>query len=218
MRTTTSYFNCSKKRRQEERLNLLEGGKSTYASQMVTYRELILEVKEKINEYTTVEERQEIADMFATKVLLNTLSPRVYKMNIHWRDTTWGQDEIVAVREGNPSLWWTVENDKLLEEHYPTATRKELMEMFPDRPVSAMYRRASTLHLKKTIEDRDSGKLDMAEDLSLVDRAVMEKYGLCWRREQNCEEYPGCSNGGEHGVYFVCSSGLSGLYIVSVGA
>jgi len=206
------------KRRQEERLQLLEGAKSTYASQMVTYRELILEVREKINEYTTIEERQEIADMFATKVLLNTLSPRVYKMSIHWRDTTWGQDEVVALREGNPSIWWTVDNDKLLKEHYPTATRRELMEMFPDRPVSAIYRRASTLRLKKTVEDRDSGKLDMVEDLSLVDRTVMEKHGLCWRREKDCQEYPGGSNGGEHGVYFVCLSGLSGLYIASVGA
>ena len=70
----------------------------------MTYHELILEAREKINEYTTIKERQEIADMFATKVLLNTLSPRVYKMSIQWRDTTWEQDEIVVVKEGNPSL------------------------------------------------------------------------------------------------------------------
>jgi hypothetical protein len=66
-------------------------------------------------------------------------------MHIHWRATTWGVDEIVAVRKGNPSTRWSVDNDKLLEEYYPTATRRELMELFPDRPVRAIYRRAHTL-------------------------------------------------------------------------
>jgi hypothetical protein len=105
-------------------------------------------------------------------------------------------------------------------EHYPTATRKELMELFPDRPVSAFYRRASTLRLKKTKEDRDSGRLDIAEDLSLMDYAVMEKYGLCWKKQQEDIplKYPGGNNGGEHGVFRVCCSGQSGLFTVNGGA
>jgi hypothetical protein len=207
----------AEKKRQEERLRLLDEEKPSYASLMLTYRELILEVRERISEYTTIEERQEIAQIFATTVTLDTLSPRVYKMNIYWRDTTWGIEEIVAVREGNPSTWWNVDNDTLLREHYPTATRKELMELFPDRPVSAIYRRASTLRLKKTKEDRDSGKLDIAEDLSLKDYAVMEKYGLCWTRKQEDTplKYPGGDNGGEHGVSLDCCSGQSGLFTVN---
>jgi hypothetical protein len=133
-------------------------------------------------------------------------------MIIHWRDTSWGVEEIVAIRQGNPSIWWTVENDKLLREHYPTATRRELMELFPDRPVTAMYRRASTLGLKRIVEDRDSGKLDFAEDLSLVDHAVMEKYGLCWKEKRNFKgsDCPGGDSGGAHGVYQDCCSGLFG--------
>lgn len=200
------------KKRQEERLRLLDSEKPSYASQMMTYRKLILEVRGHIADYTTIEERQEIADIFATKVSLDTLSPRVYKMTITWRDTTWGVDEIVAVKEGNPSTWWSVDNDTLLKEHYPTATRRQLMEMFPDRPVGAVYRRASTLRLKKIQHDRESGKLDFAEDLSLMDKAVMEQYGLWWRTNQK-EGHPGSTgfnSGGEHGVYFVCSCGPSG--------
>jgi hypothetical protein len=50
-----------------------------------------------------MEERQEITGIFATKVTLDTLSPRVCRMHIHWHDTNWGVDEIVAVRKGNPS-------------------------------------------------------------------------------------------------------------------
>ncbi len=195
--------------RQVERLKLLDERKPSYASQMMTYRELILEVREHIREYTAIEERQEIADIFATKVTLDTLSPRVYKMHITWRDTTWGVDQIIAIRQGNPSTWWTPENDKLLQEHYATATRQELMRIFPDRPVSAIYRRASTLHLRKTKEDRECGKFAIAEDLSLMDYEVMEQYGLCWKSNQEGEaqqalEYTGGNNGGEHGVYFVC--------------
>ena len=207
----------AEKKRQEERLRLLDEEKLSYASQMLTYRELILEVIERIAEYTTIEERQEIAEIFATKVTLDTPSPRVYKMTIFWRDTTWGVDEIVAVREGNPSTWWSVDNDTLLREHYPTATRRELMELFPDRPVSAIYRRAHTLGMKKTKEDRDSGKLDIAEDLSLTDYAVMEKYGLCWTRKQenSLRKYPGGDSGGEHGVLLDCCSGQSGLFTVN---
>ena len=114
--------------------------------------------------------------------------------------------------EGNPSTWWNVENDKLLQKHYPTATRRELMELFPDRPVNAIYRRASILRLKKTKEDRESGKLDVAEDLSLMDYAVMEQYGLCWktRQKDSTLKYPGYNNGGEHGVSVVCYSGQFG--------
>lgn len=100
-------------------------------------------------------------------------------------------------------------------EHYPTATRKELLELFPDRPVSAIYRRAATLRLKKPKEDRDSGKLEIAEDLSLMDYAVMEKkYGLCWKIQQEDLplKYPGGDNGGEHGVLLDCCSGQSGLF------
>ncbi len=116
-------------------------------------------------------------------------------------------------------LWATVdttpENDKLLQEHYATATRQELMRIFPDRPVSAIYRHASTLHLKKTKEDRECGKLAIAEDLSLMDYEVMEQYGLCWKNIQNdqAQDYTGLNNGGEHGVYFVCLCGQSGLFI-----
>ncbi len=94
------------------------------------------------------------------------------------------------------------------------------MELFPDRPVSAIYRRASTLRLKKTKEDRDSGKLEIAEDLSLMDYAVMEKYGLCWTRKQEDtpQKYPGGDNGGEHGVLLDCCSGRYGLFTVNAAA
>jgi len=42
-------------------------------------------------------------EIFATKVTLDTLSPRVYKMTITWRDTSWGINQIIAVRKGHPS-------------------------------------------------------------------------------------------------------------------
>jgi hypothetical protein len=91
------------------------------------------------------------------------------------------------------------------------------MELFPDRPVSAIYRCASTLRLKKTKEDGDSGKLEIAEDLSLMDYAVMEKYGLCWKIQQEDIplKYTGGNNGGEHGVWLDCCSGQSGLFTVN---
>lgn len=63
------------KKRQEERLRLLDEEKLSYDSQMLTYRELILEVRERIPEYITIEERQEIAEIFALKVTLDMLSP-----------------------------------------------------------------------------------------------------------------------------------------------
>jgi len=85
------------------------------------------------------------------------------------------------------------------------------MEQFPDRPVSAIYRRAHTLRIKKIKEDRDNGKLDFADDLSLVDPAVMEQYGLCWKpQEDKNPNSTGGKHGGEHGVFFVCSSGPYG--------
>ncbi len=71
------------------------------------------------------------------------------------------------------------------------------------------------LGLKKTKEDRESGKLPFAEDLSLLNYTVMEQYGLCWKPPQEDEarqalEYPDGNSGGEHGVYFVYLCGPSG--------
>src|SRR5260370_37899931 len=75
-----------------------------------------------------------------------------------------------------------------------------------------------TLRLKKTVED--SGKPDIAEDLSLAVNATMEKYSLCWkaRQENKDVDYPGGSNGGGHGLYFVCSSGQSGSFTANAAA
>ena len=114
-------------------------------------------------------------DTFVKQVVLTSLSPRFYKITIHWYDPEWGIDERICFKGGNPSLHWRAEEDEMLRTYYPIATRDELMHFLPTRSYTAMKCRASTLRVKRTI-------LEHGESLIWTfcqqDIDIMEEHGL----------------------------------------
>jgi len=116
-----------------------------------------------------------MVDTFVKGVMLTSLSPRFYKITIHWYDPEWGIEERVCFKGGNPSLHWKQEEDNILLTHYPSATREELMRLLPTRSYTAMKSRASTLRVKRVIVEKGE---QLTWTFCLQDLAIMQKHGL----------------------------------------
>ena len=101
-----------------------------------SYKELILSVLEywrdediyPPEDLIPADELPLIVDTFAERVILDTLSPRFYRMAINWRDPQWDTDVMDCFRSGNPSLQWSDEEIESLRKHYATSTREELID------------------------------------------------------------------------------------------
>jgi Resolvase, N terminal domain/Recombinase len=167
----------AEKTRLESRRDKLTGKKpDTYAAQMIEYHELLRELGERAREIYTVEELYDVVDTFTTGVVLDTLSPRVWKLTITWRDPVWGTDEIVCVRtEGNPSITWTEDERTILHEYYETASRRKLLTLLPNRSWVAIRTLASELKLRR---HRDDSSIQFPYDICLNDWNAIQEYNL----------------------------------------
>jgi len=165
------------KTRLEKRLEKLEGGKpDTYTAQMIEYHELLRIVGDRAREIYSIEELYDVVDTFTTGVILDTVSPRVWKLTIQWRDPVWGNDEIVCMRtEGNPSITWTEEELTILHEYYETATRRKLLIMLPNRSWIAIRTIASEQTLRRK---RDDSSIMFPYDICFHDWNAIQEYRL----------------------------------------
>lgn len=167
----------AEKTRQEQRLTRLQGGNpDTYAAHMVEYHELLCELGDRARDIYSVEELYDVVETFTRRVTLETISPRVWRMVITWRDPSWGRDEIVSMRiEGCPSRTWTPEEKDLLRQNYSIRSRQELIEMLPNRSWVAIRTLASELSLRR---HRDDSENLFPYDICLNDWKAIQQYGL----------------------------------------
>jgi hypothetical protein len=167
----------AEKTRQETRLQKLEGGKpDTYAAQMIEYHDLLRELGDRAREIYSVEELYDVVETFTLRVTLETISPRVWKMCITWRDPAWEIDEIVSMRvEGNPGSKWTDEEREILRMQYGISTRRELLEMLPTRSWVGIRTIAVEMGLKRI---RDDSPNEFPFDICLQDWQAIQQYGL----------------------------------------
>ncbi len=165
------------KTRQEKRLEKLRGGKpDTYAAQMIEYLDLLRQLGDRVREIYSVGELIDVVDTFTLSVTLETISPRLWKLVIAWRDSQWGKDEIIAMRvEGNPSVTWTDEEREMLREYYSTSTRRQLLELLPIRSWVGIRTIASEMGLRR---HRDNSENEFPYDICLADWQAIQKYGL----------------------------------------
>jgi DNA invertase Pin-like site-specific DNA recombinase len=71
---------------------------------------------------------------------------------------------------------WTDEEIDVLKAYYSTSTRKELLGLLPARSWDAIRTKGAAVRLKRPWMSADTGQ---PEDMSLTDRAMIEKYELC---------------------------------------
>lgn len=148
---------------------------TTHVEKRRTYKQLIKEVGDRWDELVPAELVPDMVDTFVEKAVLDNLSPRFYKIAIHWRDPEWGIDEMICFREGNPSTHWIQGEDDLLRQHYRTMTSEELMKLFPHRSFHAIEHRAVRLKLSS---DKLKTWEDIPNSFCLLDYQLMEQYGV----------------------------------------
>jgi hypothetical protein len=145
------------KARLEERLVKLQTANEDFTDAMISWHELLAELGdhlEALENYTTLEERQQLAHVFAREVTLKPLSARVYQLVITWRYPEWGAEALTAIREGYPSHLWTEEEDEIIRQHYPSLPYTELLPLLPTRTRDTIRHRAVTLNVTRQIFDK----------------------------------------------------------------
>ena len=145
------------------------------AQQRRTYKKMMHDAGEAWEEVVLPEEVPMMIDTFVKKVMLEPLTPHFYKMAIHWYDPEWGIDEALCYRDGNASIRWTEEEDAILRQYYPTATRGELIKMLPMRSVRSMTARAHKHNIKREIYEQES---QIPTIFCLQDWQIMQQYEL----------------------------------------
>jgi len=171
------------KQRLEARLKKLEDSPDTYCAQMIEYHDLLRQLGDRVREIYSIEELYDVVTTFTTGVTLDTISPRVWKLVITWRDPAWGQDEIVSLRlEGNPGNKWTPVEKELLRMQYGISTRRELLEMLPTRSWIGIRTIASEMGLRRS---RDDTPNEFPYDICLADWQAVQVHGLVIAVDKN---------------------------------
>ncbi|GHO98345.1 hypothetical protein KSF_083930 [Reticulibacter mediterranei] len=140
--------------RLRERLRELTGNKPE-SEKRLSYKQMMRAAGDCWDEVILPEEIPLMIDAFVKMVIIELLSPRFYTMTIHWKDPDWGIDGALCYRHGNPSLRWSKEEDELLEKHYPTTPKEELLQLIPGRTIFAMRHRASTKGIARLLYEPD---------------------------------------------------------------
>jgi hypothetical protein len=147
---------------------------NTHAQKRRSYHQLMQEAGERWDKVVDFETLILMVDLFVQKVVLSPLTPRFYTLSIHWLDPEWGIDEALCWRGGNPSLHWETHEDALLKEHYPRASREELLQAIPNRSFMAMVCRAWTLGIVRQVIE----PTDVPVNMSWQDYQIMQEQGL----------------------------------------
>jgi hypothetical protein len=169
------------KRLQGQREQLV--GQSTMTEKRRSYKELILGVLQywrdedvyPPEDLIPAEELPLIVDTFVERVILDTLSPRFYRIAIHWRDPQWDTDVMDCFRSGSPSLQWSDEEKELLREHYATSSREEMMRLLPQRSYMGIRHKGSRLGIAKSYSWNEQA---LPLNLSLQDYEVAGQLGI----------------------------------------
>jgi hypothetical protein len=140
-----------------------------------TYKQMIRDAGQCWHEVVSPEEMPMLVDTFIDKVVIDPATSHFYKMLIHWCDPEWGIDELVCYRDSNASVLWTENELALLKEHYETASREELLHMFPTRAYTSLVFQATKLGISRPRHDPTE---NIPRTFSLLDWQIMQQYSV----------------------------------------
>jgi hypothetical protein len=138
------------KQRLEERLKTFLTTDTKYADSMLEWSKLLsgIEEEEDLEKYTTIEERQQLAEVFSTHMTMELLSQRVLCLTVYWRHPEWQAEQAFWLRTSMSSQRWTDEEKERFRAAYAIMTPLELLQAFPDRSWSALRHRSWLAGLK----------------------------------------------------------------------
>jgi predicted site-specific integrase-resolvase len=140
-----------------------------------TYKQMMRDAGQYWHEVVSPEEMPMLVDTFIDKVVIDPATSHFYKVLIHWCDPEWGIDELVCYRDSNASVLWTENELALLKEHYETASREELLHMFPTRAYTSLVFQATKLGMSRPRHDPTE---NIPRTFSLLDWQIMQQYSV----------------------------------------
>ncbi|MFL5627097.1 MAG: hypothetical protein ACJ788_16075 [Ktedonobacteraceae bacterium] len=154
------------------------------------------EAGEDWEEVVSPEDMPILIETFVEKVVLTNLSPRFYKVTIYWRDPEWQIHSAVCFRWTVPSPNWTDEEKAIIEAYGATASRKELIELMPNRSWKGI-RKYLNRHIAKNVDrrrtelKRDKRSFEeegLIHDLCIRDLEVMRQYSIEYEEIKSIEK------------------------------
>jgi len=165
------------KKRLQERLQTFMNTDNKYAQDMEEWKEHIegIEDIDELKKDSTAEERQELAEVFATSATLEALSLRVFKLSVQWRHPDWKPKSAIWIRQTVSGKDWPEEERERLREVWGTLSHLDLMKAFPLRSWQGIKRMALDLRLQPSVPWK--GPLD-SNRLSWTDWQVVQELEL----------------------------------------
>jgi len=145
----------------------------TKAQERRTFKRLMQEVGEFWEDIVKPEEVPIAVRNFVDKVVIRMLSPRFYELTVYWSDPQWGIEEAICVRNHHTSTNWTVTEDEILQQDYPTMSRKELLQKLSNRTWKTVIHRATQLEIRRKIREYD---IDCPSLICWNDWLLMKQY------------------------------------------
>ena len=170
------------KARLQARLEAFLEGDGTYTKQMREWSRLLAGIEDfnDLEQRSTVEERQQLAVVFAPKISLELLSPRVLRMVVHWRIPFWGCQEAMWISGTAHGKFWTDNERARFVGMAGQVSNLELLQAFPLRSWQALRKQALNKGLKSLTNvgplSEKSG--DWHDTLCWEDWQRVETYGL----------------------------------------
>lgn len=165
----------------EEELTRLNGNRQTPSqqqsqiTQLLTYYELMSKLDWEKD--VTLEEKKTLITFLVASCILDVLSPRFYRLAVHWRVPAWGIDEAIVYRRGQPASHWTKEEDDLLCTRYESTDKGRLLHLFPSHSWTGISTRASRLGLRKD-PGREREVCEIPDKFCVQDWQFMQTSGI----------------------------------------
>lgn len=156
-------------------------GDTKYAQQMLTWSELLASIHDwpGLVSVSTVEERQQLAMIFAPSVTLEVLSPRVLRLVVHWRVSNWKHQEALWISGSAHNQFWTDEEKEQFREMVGKMSEEALLQAFPERSWLSLRKRALGLGVSlNNIGPLSERREDWHDQLCWQDWLLVREYGL----------------------------------------
>ncbi len=104
-----------------------------------------------------LEKRQRAVSLLVNRIEVEVVSPHWIRLAIDWLDAVCPRIDIAYVWKVTPSRGDTLsgEEEAILRQYYPHATRWDMLKLLPDRTWRALQRHASYKHIERAYPARE---------------------------------------------------------------
>jgi len=132
------------------------------------------------------EKKQRFIRMATESIELDEIAEGWLTLTIHWAPFLMIHEIDVAFlrrQNGGTAQSWTTEEEQIIRTHYPTASRKWILEQLPNRGWAAIMIRAYRMGLNRQKQPSD---IDIPDWMCIMDKQAMDTNGLVLSTPDQC--------------------------------